>query len=209
MELEEARIIPVVVLKDASRANELGAALVEGRVPIAEVTFRTAAAADGIEIMAANRDLLVGAGTVISPEQVDRAHDAGARFIVSPGFSPAVVERCQELGLPVVPGAATPTEIMQVLAAGLTLVKFFPASVYGGLAAVKALSAPFPQVRFVPTGGVGEDNLAEWLANPAVQAVGGSWMVPASAVDAGDFDAVRERCARAADIAAHIGESEK
>lgn len=204
MELEDARIIPVVVLHDAARAEGLGEALVAGNVPIAEVTFRTDAAAASIRAMSANPDLLVGAGTVITAEQVDRAADAGARFIVSPGFSPAVVQRCQEIGLPVIPGAATPGEIMAILDRGIRLIKFFPASVYGGLKAVKALSAPFPQVRFVPTGGINADTMAEWLANPAIAAIGGSWMVPASAVDTGDFDTVRRLCAAAAATATEL-----
>lgn len=201
MELEDARIIPVVVLHDAARAAGLGEALVAGNVPIAEVTFRTDAAAASIRAMSANPDLLVGAGTVVTTEQVDRAADAGARFIVSPGFSAPVVERCQQIGLPVIPGAVTPSDIMAILATGLRLIKFFPASVYGGLKAIKALSAPFPQVRFVPTGGINADNMTEWLANPAVAAIGGSWMVPAEAVDAGDFDTVRGLCATAAAVA--------
>lgn len=198
MELEDVRIIPVVVLHDAARAAGLGEALVAGSLPIAEVTFRTDAAAASIRAMSANPDLLVGAGTVVTTEQVDRAADAGARFIVSPGFSAPVVERCQEIGLTVIPGAATPSDIMAILATGLRLIKFFPASVYGGLKAITALSAPFPQVRFVPTGGINAANMTEWLAHPAVAAVGGSWMVPASAVDAGDFETVRGLCTAAA-----------
>lgn len=204
MELADARIIPVVVLNDAARAADLGHALVDGNVPIAEVTFRTDAAAASIRAMSDNSDLLVGAGTVINAEQVDRAHDAGAKFIVSPGFSAPVVERCQELGLPVVPGAVTPGEIMAILATGIDLIKFFPASVYGGLKAIKALSAPFPQVRFIPTGGINADNMTEWLSNPAIAAIGGSWMVPAKAIDAGDFDTVRDLCAAAAATAAEL-----
>ncbi|MEE6294968.1 bifunctional 4-hydroxy-2-oxoglutarate aldolase/2-dehydro-3-deoxy-phosphogluconate aldolase [Georgenia wangjunii] len=185
--LTDARLVPVVVLDDAAAAADLGAALVEGGLPVAEVTFRTAAAADSIRAMSANSDLLVGAGTVLTAAQVDEAVDAGARFVVSPGFSRAVVDRCAERGVLALPGAVTASEVMMALEAGLTTVKFFPAETSGGAAAIKALAAPFGGVRFVPTGGIGPDNIAEYLALPAVAAIGGSWMVPRAAVAAGDF----------------------
>lgn len=195
------RIVPVVVCSDAARAHDLGQALVDGGLPVAEVTFRTDAALATLESMAARGDLVVGAGTVIDPAQVDRAADAGATFVVSPGLSVPVVERAQELGLDVLPGTATPGEIMQALALGLTTTKFFPASVYGGHRAIKALAAPFPQLSFVPTGGVGPDNLADYLALPCVPAVGGSWMVPPATVDAGDFEAITRLTRSAVDAA--------
>ncbi|MEE6272111.1 bifunctional 4-hydroxy-2-oxoglutarate aldolase/2-dehydro-3-deoxy-phosphogluconate aldolase [Georgenia sp. MJ206] len=185
--LTDARLVPVVVLDDAAAAADLGAALVEGGLPVAEVTFRTAAAADSIRAMSANGDLLVGAGTVLTAGQVDEAVDAGARFVVSPGFSRAVVDRCAKRGVLALPGAVTASEVMMALEAGLTTVKFFPAETSGGAAAIKALAAPFGGVRFVPTGGIGPDNIAEYLALPAVAAIGGSWMVPRAAVAAGDF----------------------
>jgi len=176
------RIVPVVVLDSAEAADPLAAALVAGGLPVAEVTFRTSAAAESIRIMAARGDLLVGAGTVLTPQQVDAAAAAGASFVVSPGFSRAVVDRCGELGLPVLPGAVTATEIQAAIEAGLETVKFFPAGTSGGPAAIKALAAPFPGLRFVPTGGVSPANLSEYLAIDSVTAVGGSWMVTRSLI---------------------------
>lgn len=191
------RIIPVVVVNDAARADGLAQALLEGGLPVAEVTFRTPAAPEAIRAMAKQADLLVGAGTVLTPEQVDIAVDAGARFIVSPGLRADVVERAQQLGAPVIPGAVTPSEVMAAQALGLATVKFFPASTYGGASAIKALHAPFRDVQFIPTGGVSLANLAEYLSLPYVPAVGGSWMVPADAVDAGDFELVARLSAEA------------
>jgi 2-dehydro-3-deoxyphosphogluconate aldolase/(4S)-4-hydroxy-2-oxoglutarate aldolase len=175
--IAKSRLLPVVVIDDAATAEPLAEALVRGGLPCAEITFRTAAAADSIKAMAARGDIAVGAGTVLTPEQVDRAVDAGATFVVSPGFGPAVVRRCQELKVPVYPGAATATEIQMALDAGLQTVKFFPAEQLGGAAMVKALAAPFRQVKFIPTGGVTTDNLDRYLALPSVLAVGGTWMV--------------------------------
>lgn len=184
------RIIPVVVLDDAAQAKPLAQALVGGGIHVAEVTFRTAAAAEAITAMSACDDIVVGAGTVVSPELVDRAVDCGARFIVSPGLLPSVVERARERGVPIIPGAVTPSELMLALELGLDLVKFFPASTFGGPAAIKALGAPFGQLGFVPTGGVSLANLADYLALPNVPAVGGSWMVAKSMVNAGEFDTI-------------------
>jgi 2-dehydro-3-deoxyphosphogluconate aldolase/(4S)-4-hydroxy-2-oxoglutarate aldolase len=192
-----ARILPVVVLADAKAAEPLAGALMAGGLPCAEVTFRTDAAAEAIEIMARRPELLVGAGTVVSPAQVDRAVDAGARFIVSPGFGPAVVRRCAERGVPVFPGVATATEIQMALDAGLRTVKFFPAQQLGGAAMVKALAAPFRDVRFVPTGGVTTANLADYLSVPAVLAVGGTWMVAPDLLAAGDWTEVTRRAGAA------------
>ncbi len=202
MHVTDSRIVPVVVINQADRAEALGEALVAGGIPVAEVTLRTAAAVAAIRRMSANQDLLVGAGTVLTADQVDQAVEAGAQFIVSPGFSAAVVRRAQQQGLPVFPGAVTPTEIMAALDLGLTTLKFFPANVYGGPAALKALGAPFPQVRFVPTGGVSAGNLADYLSLPSVAAVGGSWMVPTDAIDAGDTLTIRRLCAEAVRAAA-------
>lgn len=191
------RILPVVVLENASAAPDLAAALTAGGLRAIEVTFRTAAAADAIRLMAERPDLLVGAGTVLTPAQVDQAADAGARFVVSPGFSPAVVRHCQERGLPVFPGAATATEIQMALDAGLDTVKFFPAEQLGGVAMIKALAAPFRSVRFVPTGGVNTGNLADYLGVPAVLAVGGTWMVAPALLAAGRWDEVTRLTAAA------------
>jgi 2-dehydro-3-deoxyphosphogluconate aldolase/(4S)-4-hydroxy-2-oxoglutarate aldolase len=195
--LRAARLVPVVVLDDAADADALAGALVAGGLPVAEVTFRTAAAQDSIRAMAARGDILVGAGTVFTPEQVDQAVAAGARFVVSPGLSRAVVERCGEHGVLALPGAVTATEVQAALELGLGTVKFFPAGTSGGPAAIKALAAPFGGVQFVPTGGVGPGNLADYLAVPAVAAVGGSWMVPRDRVKAGDFAEIRALCAEA------------
>ncbi len=185
--LAAARLVPVVVLDDAADADPLAAALVAGGLPVAEVTFRTAAAPDAIRAMADRGDILVGAGTVLTPAQVDQAVAAGASYVVSPGLSRAVVERCQEHGVLALPGAVTATEIQAALELGLDTVKFFPAGTSGGAKAIAALAAPFGGVRFVPTGGVSAANLHEYLAVPSVVAVGGSWMVAKDLVRSGDF----------------------
>ena len=195
--LAERRVIPVVVLEKASDASGVGDALVAGGLPVAEVTFRTDAAVEAIGIFARRGDLLVGAGTVITPSQVDQAADVGASFIVTPGFSAAVVEQARKRNLAIIPGVATATDIMSALSMGIETVKFFPASTAGGIPAIKALAAPFKQVKFVPTGGVSLSNLAEYLSIPAVLAVGGSWMVPAKTIQVGDFETVRRLTAEA------------
>lgn len=197
----DSRIVPVVVIRQAGRAAALAEALVAGGIPVAEVTFRTDAAPEAIRRMSANPDVLVGAGTVLTAAQVDQAYDAGARFIVSPGFSADVVRRAQHHELPVFPGAVTPTEIMAALDLGITTLKFFPANVYGGPSALTALGAPFPQVSFIPTGGVSAANLGDYLALANVAAVGGSWMVPAGAIDSGDTATIARLCTQAASAA--------
>lgn len=184
------RLLPVIALQDAADAKPLGEALLEGGLPVAEVTFRTDAAAASIRAMRGLDGLLVGAGTVIRPEQVDAAHDHGAAFIVSPGTSPAVVERSLALGLPIFPGVATPSDIQLALSLGLDAVKFFPAEAMGGIATLKALSAPFPGLRFVPTGGITSATVGDYLALPSVLACGGSWMVKPSLFADGDFGPV-------------------
>jgi 2-dehydro-3-deoxyphosphogluconate aldolase/(4S)-4-hydroxy-2-oxoglutarate aldolase len=191
------RILPVVVLNDARDAAPLASALTAGGLRSAEVTFRTDAAADAIRVMSENPELLVGAGTVLTRAQVDRAVDAGARFVVSPGFSPAVVRHCQDLGIPVFPGVSSATEIQMALDAGLETVKFFPAEQLGGVAMIKALAAPFRSVRFIPTGGVNTRNLPDYLAVPAVLAVGGTWMVAPDLLAAGKWDEVTSLTAAA------------
>ena len=199
--LRAARLVPVVVLDDAKDADPLAAALVAGGLPVAEVTFRTAAAQDSIRAMAHRGDIVLGAGTVLTPEQVDQAVAAGASYVVSPGLSRAVVERCREHGVLALPGAVTATEIQAALELGLTTVKFFPAGTSGGAPAISALAAPFGGVSFVPTGGIGPKNVHEYLAIPAVAAVGGSWMVPRDRVKAGDFDGIRTLTAEAVALA--------
>lgn len=190
--LSTHRLVPVIVLDDEDRALPLADALVEGGLPVAEVTFRTTTAAAAITRMRRNPDIVVGAGTVVSPEQVDLAVDAGAQFVVSPGFSAAVVERCAERGVFALPGVSTATEIMTALQAGVEVVKFFPAGTSGGAGAVAALAAPFGGVRFVPTGGITAHDAGDYLALNSVLAVGGSWMVPRQAVAEGDFARVRD-----------------
>jgi 2-dehydro-3-deoxyphosphogluconate aldolase / (4S)-4-hydroxy-2-oxoglutarate aldolase len=203
--LSAARLVPVVVLDDAAGADGLAGALVAGGLPVAEVTFRTSAAPEAIRVMAARGDILVGAGTVLTVAQVDQAVAAGASFVVSPGLSTAVVQRCAEQGVLALPGAVTATEVQAALELGLSAVKFFPAGTCGGAAAIKALAAPFGGVRFVPTGGVGPGNLAQYLAIPAVAAVGGSWMVPRDLVAAGDFAGIQRLTAQAVALAGNSG----
>ena len=198
--IEQIGVVPVIKLDSPDQAVPLAKAMAAGGVGVAEVTFRTDAAEEGIRQIAQNLpDVLVGAGTVLTVEQVDKAYEAGARFIVSPGFSKAVVARCQELGLPVLPGCATPTEVMMAIEMGLKVVKFFPASVYGGLAGIKALAAAFPALKFVPTGGVGPKNLAEFLSTKPVLACGGSWMV-----NTADMDDTQKLCAEASAIVKEV-----
>ena len=186
------RVVPVVTLERAEDAPRLGSALKAGGLPCAEVTFRTAAAEDALRRLALDSEMLVGAGTVLRPDQVDRAHASGARFIVSPGFSARVVQRCLELSLPVFPGVSTPTEIQMALDAGIEVLKFFPAEANGGATTLRALGEPFPMVRFIPTGGLNPRNLASYLALPSVLAVGGSWMVARDLVASESFETITQ-----------------
>ena len=173
--------IPVVVIKELSETVKILSALKEYGIPCAEITFRTACAAEAITLAVKTfPDMNIGAGTVINATQCKKALKAGAKFIVSPGLSVAVAKLCKKHGVPYYPGCVTPTEIMQALELGITTVKFFPANVYGGLKAMKALSGPFPQVKFIPTGGVDESNLDEYLAWDKIEAVGGSFYVKAA-----------------------------
>ena len=172
------RCIPVVVIKELSETDTILTALKNSGINCAEITFRTACAAEAIAYACKNYpDMEIGAGTVINAEQCEAALKAGATFIVSPGLSVAVAKICNERGIPYYPGCVTPTEIMQALELGITTVKFFPANVYGGLKAIKALSAPFPQVKFIPTGGVDRNNIEEFLAFDKIAAIGGSFFV--------------------------------
>jgi 2-dehydro-3-deoxyphosphogluconate aldolase/(4S)-4-hydroxy-2-oxoglutarate aldolase len=199
--LATERILPVVVLEDARDAGPLGDALSAGGLDCLEVTLRTDAAIESIRRLADEGRALVGAGTVLTRMDVDRAVQAGARFVVSPGLSRVVVRHCQEIGLPVFPGVATATEVMAAVDLGLSTLKFFPAAQVGGPAAIRALAAPFGSVRFIPTGGVSADNLAEYLREPAVLAVGGSWMVAADLLRARAWELVTERTRHAVDAA--------
>ena len=191
--IEALGIVPVVVLNDADDAVPLCKALAEGGLPVAEITFRTAAAEESIRRVAAELpDVLVGAGTVLSIEQVDRAIGAGAKFIVSPGFNPEVVGYCVEKGCPIFPGCPTTSDIEKAMSFGLKVVKFFPAEAMGGLKVIKAVAAPYGAMRFMPTGGVNEKNLLDYLAFDKIVACGGSWMCDAKAIAAKEWDKITE-----------------
>ena len=188
-------IVPVVVLESAEDAVPTAKALLAGGIDVMEITFRTAAAADSIRAVAAEcPEMLVGAGTVIDLEQCRLAVDCGAKFIVSPGYDEETVAWCVENSIAVTPGCVTPTEIMMAKKHGLNVVKFFPANVYGGLSALKALSGTFPGLKFIPTGGVNAQNLAEFAASPFVHAVGGSWVCTKADIAAHNFDKITELC---------------
>lgn len=203
--IEEYRIVPVVVLEDAKAAVPLARALTEGGLPCAEVTFRTAAAEESIRQMKqAYPEMLVGAGTVLDMEQVERALHAGAEFIVSPGFDSEIVDYCLTNEIPVLPGCLTPTEVMRAVKRGMDTVKFFPAEQFGGVASINALGAAFPGLRFMPTGGISPSNLKEYLRCPRVLACGGSWMVKGDLIRAGNFDRIREMTKAAVRLAGHI-----
>ena len=209
--LARSAVVPVVVLDDAKDAVATAKALLAGGVDVMEITFRTAAAEDSIRAVAQECDeMVVGAGTVVTLEQCRRAVDAGAQFIVSPGYDDEVVAWCVEHDVTIVPGCVTPTEIMAAMKMGLTVVKFFPAGVYGGLSAMKALSGPFGGIKFIPTGGVNGQNIGEFIAAPFIHAVGGSWVCPKADIAAGNFEKITELCKQARSAAlgfevAHIG----
>ncbi|WP_406131569.1 bifunctional 4-hydroxy-2-oxoglutarate aldolase/2-dehydro-3-deoxy-phosphogluconate aldolase [Streptomyces sp. NBC_00989] len=197
--LAGARLMPVLTVASTATASPLADALVAGGARCAEVTFRTPQAEQVLRAIAKHGGLTVGAGTVLTPEQAERAVAAGARFVVCPGFDAEVVAMCRKLGVPVVPGVATATELMTALRAGIDTVKLFPAEPLGGLPTLRALAAPFPQARFVPTGGIGADLMAGYLAEPAVLAVGGSWMVTSAHLKRGDYEGIRRLTAEAAE----------
>ena len=201
----ELGVVPVVVLEDAKDAAPLAKALVEGGLPCAEVTFRTAAAEESIRIMASEYpDMFVGAGTVLTIDQVDRAVAAGAKFIVSPGFDPEIVDYCLSKDIPVFPGVITPSEVAQAVKRGLKVVKFFPAEQFGGVATIKAMAAPYVGLKFMPTGGVNAKNLENYLSCDKIVACGGSWMVKGYLVKAGKFDEIKSLTEEAVKLAAQI-----
>ena len=203
--LQKIGIIPVVVLDDAKDAKALAGALVRGGLPCAEVTFRTAAAEEAIKIMVeAYPDMIVGAGTVLTTEQVDRAVNAGAKFIVSPGLNPKVVQYCIDKGIPVTPGTQTPSEMEQAMEFGLDVVKFFPAEPAGGLAMIKAVAAPYVDLMFMPTGGINAKNVREYLAFNKILACGGSWMVKKDLIKEGKFDEIEAMVKEAAAIVKEV-----
>lgn len=209
--LAASAIIPVVVVDNAADAVSTAKAMLAGGIDVMEITFRTDAALDAIRSVLENcPGMLVGAGTVITLEQCKKAVACGAKFIVSPGFDPKVVSWCVENNVTVTPGCVTPTEIMNALQLGLNVVKYFPASVFGGLSAMKALSGPFANVKFIPTGGINAKNLGEFIAAPFIHAVGGSWICPKEDIVAGNFEKITGLCQEARNAAlgfevAHIG----
>jgi len=203
--LSKIGIVPVVVLEDAKDALPLAERLMKGGLPCAEVTFRTAAAEESIRLMAkAYPDMLIGAGTVLTCDQADRAIDAGAGFIVSPGFNPKVTEHVLKKGVPMTPGVCTPTEIEAALQFDLDVLKFFPAEPSGGLKMIKALAAPYVGLRFMPTGGIGPDNVRDYLKYDRIVACGGSWMVSGKLVREGNFDEIERLVKEAAGIVKEI-----
>lgn len=198
-------VVPVVVLNNADDAVPLADALIKGGLPCAEVTFRTDAAEESIRrICESFPDMLVGAGTVLTTEQVERAHKAGAKFIVSPGFDPEIIDCCISIGLPVLPGCITPSEIAQAVKRGLKVVKFFPAEQSGGVSMIKAMAAPYSMVKFMPTGGISTKNLADYLSCDKILCCGGSWMVKEDLIRSGSFDKITDMTREATALAKSI-----
>jgi len=196
--LGQVGLVPVIKIDRAEDAVPLARALVDGGLPVAEITFRTAAAEEAIRRIArALPDMILGAGTVLSVQQAEQAVTAGARYIVSPGFDPPIVDWCIERGIPITPGVATPSEVMMALNKRLTILKFFPAEEVGGVRMIKALSGPFGEVHFLPTGGISATNLADYLRLPNVIAVGGSWMASTALITAGQFGEITRLAAEA------------
>ena len=203
-------VVPVVVLEDAKDALPLAKALKEGGLPCAEVTFRKDAAEESIRLIRREYpDMLVGAGTVLGIDQAERALEAGAKFIVSPGFDPQVVDDCLERDVPVFPGCITPSEVAQAVKRGMEVLKFFPAEQAGGLAMIKAMAAPYTMVKFMPTGGISEKNLKEYLECDKIICCGGSWMVKGSLIKNGEFGKIRKLVKEAVELVASIRGKEK
>lgn len=199
--LRATKIVPVVAIDDSANADNLAQALVAGGLPCAEITFRTEAALESIRVMAKRGDMQVGAGTVLKTSQVDSAIDAGATFIVAPGFNPKVVEYCVSRNIPIVPGVSTPTEIEMALEFDLNILKFFPAEASGGLPFLKAISAPYNQVEFMPTGGIGPKNVSSYLEFSKIVACGGSWMVKSDMIQNQQFEKITEITTEAVKLA--------
>ena len=197
-EIKKIGIIPVIKIDDAEKAVPLAKALIAGSIPCAEVTFRTAQGEEAMKrINAEVPNILLGAGTVLTTEQVDKAIAAGAKFIVSPGFNPKVVSYCVEKGIPMTPGCSNPSDIEKALELGINVVKFFPAEQAGGLEYIKAISAPYPSLSFVPTGGINAQNIVKYLSFEKIVACGGSWMVGADLINAGNFEKITALCKEA------------
>ena len=204
-QLSKFGVVPVVVLNDVKDAEPLAKALCQGGLPCAEVTFRTDAAEESIRIMTEKYpEMLVGAGTVLTTEQVDRAVNAGAKFIVSPGLNPTVVKYCVDKGIPVTPGTSNPSDVEMAISLGLDVVKFFPAEAAGGINMIKAMAAPYTQMKFMPTGGINAKNINSYLAFDKILACGGSWMVKGDMIKAGEFDKIKDMTAEAVSLVKKI-----
>ena len=191
-ELQSLKIIPVVAIEDVSQAQPLAEALIEGGLPVAEITLRTEAGLGAIETLADREGFLVGAGTVHSADQAKQVADAGAKFVVTPGLNPRTVKWCLDNGMPIFPGVSSPTDLEMALELGLEVVKFFPAERIGGIPMIKALQGPYGDIRFIPTGGINTENLNDYLSLPSVVACGGSWMVKSDLITGGQFDKITQ-----------------
>lgn len=203
--LSKFGIVPVIVINDTKDALPLAKALIDGNLPCAEITFRTAAAEESIRIISkAYPEMLVGAGTVLSIEQVKKAINAGAKFIVAPGFDPELVDYCIKENIPVFPGCLTPSELTQAVKRNLEVVKFFPAETFGGLKAIKAVSAPFGSLKFMPTGGLNATNVVDYLLEKKIFACGGTWIAKKELIEAGEFDTIAKLAKEASDIVKKI-----
>ncbi len=201
----ETGVIPVVKIDDAKDAVALAKALREGGLNCAEITFRTDAAEDAIKLISKEfPDMLIAAGTVLTPAQADKAMAAGATFVVSPGLNPEVVKHCNQKGYPIIPGVCTPTEVEAAMSLGLKYLKFFPAEAAGGVKMIKAMAAPYTNIKFMPTGGIGVNNLADYLGCKAVFACGGSWMVPSDKIADGEFEEIKNMTAKAVELLKEI-----
>jgi len=199
-QFEKMRVIPVVAIENAQDAAQLADTLIEGGLPCAEITFRTAAAIEAMRIMAQRGDILVGAGTVLKVDQVKAAVDVGAQFMVSPGFNPRVVGYCVENDITITPGISTPSDIEAALECGVEVLKFFPAEAFGGLKTLKAMSGPYGTVKFVPTGGISPTNLVEYLQFPKTLACGGTWIAKAALISEGKFDQILDNVKEAVEL---------
>lgn len=203
--ISDTGVVPVVKIDDAKDAIPLAEALKNGGLCCAEITFRTDAAEEAIRLIAEKYpEFLIAAGTVLTPAQADAAMNAGAAFIVSPGFNPEVVKHCQAKGYPVIPGVCTPTEVEAAMSLGLSYLKFFPAEAAGGVKMINAMAAPYTKIKFMPTGGIGVKNLADYLNSKAVFACGGSWMVPSNKITEGKFDEIEQLTKEAVELLKEI-----
>ncbi|MDJ0831637.1 MAG: bifunctional 4-hydroxy-2-oxoglutarate aldolase/2-dehydro-3-deoxy-phosphogluconate aldolase [Desulfobacterales bacterium] len=199
-QFEQMKVVPVVAIQNAQDAMQLADTLIEGGLPCAEITFRTAAAIDAMRIMAGREDILVGAGTVLQVDQVKAAIDVGARFMVSPGFNPKVVGYCVENDILIAPGICTPSDIEAALDFGLGVLKYFPAEAFGGLKTLKAMSGPYGSVKFVPTGGIGPSNLVDYLRFPKTLACGGTWIAKSNLISDGNFSQILSNATEAVNL---------